>query len=427
LCITQGGVPAGTCVRAFFENDLCRVADPETTAERDFSGYRQRYEDALFERVLPFWERHSLDDEHGGFFNCLGRDGRVYDRTKHAWMQGRQAWMFATLYRDVEERPAWLRMARSGLAFLQEHAVRPGGRVVYALTADGRPVEQTPPMLTECFYTMALAACARATGEAEQQREAEEMLERLWTWAFEEEPADGLDGQPRTQSFTTPMILLNVIEEVAGDDGSRYRREVEHCIARLEKHVHAETQTVRETVSPEGELLDSPAGRLLNPGHGIEAGWFLRHWAERLGRGDLTQTADDLVRWSFARGWDDAFGGLFTYLDADGLSPVELTWHMKLWWPCCEALYAHLLRYARTGEAEAWDAFVKTDAYVFDRFPDESPGKEYGEWFGYLDRRGAVTHRFKGGARKGCFHVPRALWQCRRLLLELEDRPREEA
>lgn len=35
-----------------------------------------------------------------------------------------------------------------------------------------------------------------------------------------------------------------------------------------------------------------------------------------------------------------------------------------------------------------------------------------GEWFGYLDCGGKVTHTFKGGPYKGCFHVPRALFMC---------------
>jgi len=35
--------------------------------------------------------------------------------------------------------------------------------------------------------------------------------------------------------------------------------------------------------------------------------------------------------------------------------------------------------------------------------------RRYGEWFGYADRSGTVTHRFKGGPYKGAFHVPRAL------------------
>ena len=37
-----------------------------------------------------------------GFLNCLGKDGQVYDKTKYGWMQGRQVWMFARLYNDVE-------------------------------------------------------------------------------------------------------------------------------------------------------------------------------------------------------------------------------------------------------------------------------------------------------------------------------------
>jgi N-acylglucosamine 2-epimerase len=89
---------------------------------------------------------------------------------------------------------------------------------------------------------------------------------------------------------------------------------------------------------------------------------------------------------------------------------------MKLWWPHAEALYAHLLDYSITREAADWEAFVRTDAYTFSRFPDP----DHGEWYGYLDRRGEVTHRFKGGPYKGCFHVPRALWLCWRLLQQLE-------
>jgi mannose/cellobiose epimerase-like protein (N-acyl-D-glucosamine 2-epimerase family) len=40
----------------------------------------------------------------------------------------------------------------------------------------------------------------------------------------------------------------------------------------------------------------------------------------------------------------------------------------------------------------------------------------HGEWYGYLDRGGEKTHRFKGGPYKGCFHVPRALMLVESLL-----------
>ena len=68
----------------------------------EIAALRRRYETELLESVVPFWTRHSPDRENGGFWNCLDRDGRVYDRTKYGWLQGRQVWMLAKLYRTVD-------------------------------------------------------------------------------------------------------------------------------------------------------------------------------------------------------------------------------------------------------------------------------------------------------------------------------------
>ena len=194
---------------------------------------------------------------------------------------------------------------------------------------------------------------------------------------------------------------------------------MDECLRLVRLHVRRDERLVLETVAPDGSTLDSAEGRLLNPGHAIEAGWFLQRWARRLGRADLSQAAIDVVRWSFDRGWDEEHGGLFYFLDTKGHSPLPLEWSMKLWWPHAEALYAHLLDWSITRDAGDWEWFRRTDAWTFSHFPDP----EHGEWYGYLDRRGEVTHRFKGGPYKGCFHVPRALWLCGRLLRKLEAEP----
>lgn len=36
----------------------------------------------LLENVIPFWETYSLDQEHGGYFTCLDRDGSCLDTSK---------------------------------------------------------------------------------------------------------------------------------------------------------------------------------------------------------------------------------------------------------------------------------------------------------------------------------------------------------
>ena len=381
--------------------------------------YRRRYETELFERVVPFWEAHSPDPEQKGYLNCLGCDGTVYDTTKYSWLQGRQAWIFSTLYREVEQRDEWLNLAKSGVVFLREHALRPNGQVFFSLTRDGKPIYQQRKIFSECFYVMGLAGYARATDRADLLNEAKNELEQIWAWAYDwsEVGRPVHEGQPEAQQLAVPMILLNLIEVVAGDDAEAYSVEIDDCIERIRRHVDPDAQLVRENVRPDGTLLDGSKGRLLNPGHAIEAGWFLQHWAQRLDRPELQALASNIIRWMFDAGWDDEHGGLFYFLDAKGRPPTQLEWFMKLWWPHTEALYAHLLNYALTGNEEDWNRFEQVHDYTFDHFPDP----EHGGWFGYLDREGRRTHKCKGAPYKGSFHVPRGLLLCWNLLRRLEE------
>jgi hypothetical protein len=39
---------------------------------------------------------------------------------------------------------------------------------------------------------------------------------------------------------------------------------------------------------------------------------------------ELTQTALDMIQWSFDNGWDEQHGGIFYFLDRKGYSPIQL-------------------------------------------------------------------------------------------------------
>jgi len=374
----------------------------------------KKFDHELLSSVIPFWEKHSPDYEHGGYFNCLDQDGTIFDRRKHIWLQGRETWMFSKLYNSVEQRPEWLKMARLGADFLLEHAIKPDGRVYFSMTEDGKPKSIQRKIFSECFWIMAMAEFSRASGDESYMQRAKQEFELVWGWSSDLTKVGqvSFEGNDPAQSLAIPMILLNLIEEVSGDHWREYESEIEECIRRMLLHVDTQKQLVYETVSPSGEPLSGYDGRLLNPGHAIEAGWFLQHWAQRLGRPKLSEIAINMVRWSFDKGWDSEYGGIFYFLDTEGYAPTQLEWDMKLWWPHCEAMYAHLLNYRITGAQEDLERFDRTLEWTFTHFPDP----EHGEWFGYLNRRGEVTHRFKGGPYKGCFHVPRALWLCRKIL-----------
>jgi N-acylglucosamine 2-epimerase len=388
------------------------------TIESKINELKEVYKKELYEHVIPFWEKYSVDESHGGFFNNLDIDGKVYDTNKHIWLQGRQVWMFSKLYRLNPEKTHWLEMASSGLKFLRDHALTSSGRVYFCLSKEGKPVKLQRKIFSECFYVMALAEYSRASKEESYLEEAKEGFRRIWNWSSDltKVGATSYSGIPSSQTLAIPMILLNLIEELAPGDHSEYQSEISRCIDLMKLHVNESDKIVYENVSPEGGFIDSPDGRLLNPGHAIEAGWFLQHWALKFKDDELSKLATDMVRWSFDTGWDKEHGGLYYFLDSKGYDPTPLEWQMKLWWPHCEALYGHLLNYSVTKDKSDFEKFLKVHDYTFKHFPDHKNG----EWFGYLDRFGNVTHKFKGGPYKGCFHVPRALLLCLNLLEKLD-------
>lgn len=87
------------------------------------------------------------------------------------------------------------------------------------------------------------------------------------------------------------------------------------------------------------------------------------------------------------------------------MSPSQLEWPMKLWWPQAESMIAFAKAFAHTLQPRYLQRLQLVAEWTYAHLVDHA----HGEWFGYADRTGAVTHRFKGGAYKGCFHVPRAL------------------
>jgi N-acylglucosamine 2-epimerase len=105
----------------------------------DFSLLASQYKSELFENVIPFWQKHSKDEEYGGYYTCLDRTGNVFDTDKFVWLQGREVWMFSSLYNQVEKRPDWLEMARHGASFLQKYGRDDQGNWYFSLTRMGNP------------------------------------------------------------------------------------------------------------------------------------------------------------------------------------------------------------------------------------------------------------------------------------------------
>ncbi len=378
------------------------------------------YREGLLNDTLPFWLSNAVDRECGGYITSLGRDGTILQTDKSMWFQGRFAWLLATLCNTVERRAEWLALSRHGIDFLRRHGFDSDGRMFFWVTREGRPLRKRRYLFSECFAVIALAAYGLAADDAEAKQEAGSLFELVLE--YHREPgrlAPKVDPATRPmKGLAMPMILIVTAQELRkAIESPALTETIDAAIGEIERDfLRPEFRCVLETVGPQGEFYDTFDGRMLCPGHAVEAAWFLLEEA-RLRGGDprLVRLGTTILDWSFELGWDEQFGGLYYYRDARGLPPTEY-WHdMKFWWPHNEALIACLLAWRMTGDAKYARWHQQVHDWSYSHFPDPV----HGEWYGYLHRDGTVSTPLKGNMWKGPFHLPRMQWYCWQRLEEL--------
>lgn len=378
----------------------------------DLSKYAELYKKELLEEIIPFWESNSIDKVNGGYYTCLDRKGKVYDTDKFIWLQARQVWTFAMLFNEVEKKQKWLDIACQGAEFLMKHGMDKDGNWYFSLNQKGAPLIEPFNIFSDCFAAMAFGELYNATKKPEYKYVSvttyNNILSRQanpkgkWSKAYK--------GTRDLKGFSLPMILCNlslILEDVIGKEAE------DKMLPSLIEEImtvflNKERGVIMENVFADGSFSDSFEGRLVNPGHGNESMWFLMDLAVRYDKPDLIERCVEILISTTEFGWDRKHGGIYYFLDIDGRPLQNLEWNQKLWWVHIETMISFAKAYKLTGNEKCKDWFIKLHDYTWSHFRDE---KYKGEWFGYLTREGKPLIDAKGGKWKGCFHVPRGLYQ----------------
>ena len=386
--------------------------------------FAKLYKNCLLQNIIPFWEKNSIDYENGGYFTCLNRTGEVFDTDKFMWLQGRQAWIFSMLYNKVEKKDNWLKIAKSGIDFIKNYGMDTEGNFYFSTTKQGEALVKPYNIFSDCFAAMAFSQYAIATGDEKIKQLA---INTYYNIIKKKDNPKGhyeknTNARP-LKSFALPMILSNLVLEL---EDVLTKEEVEKTIDYsihevMEVFLDKDSGLIYEFVRPDGSHEDSFNGRLLNPGHGIEAMWFMIDIGIRRDDQKLITKATNTILKILEYSWDEKYGGILYFMDAKGNPPQQLEWDQKLWWVHLEALVALSKAYEHTRRKELLDWYHKVHEYAWSHFSDP----ENGEWYGYLNRQGEVLLDLKGGKWKGCFHVPRAMYQCWKSFENIESRNQE--
>lgn len=390
--------------------------------------FARRAAEHLRIHILPFWLRHVVDRERGGFYGEItGRMERKADQPRGALLTSRILWTFSATYRRFPQ-PEYLAMARHARVDLIERFWdRQHGGLFWSLTADGTPLRPRKQTYGQAFGIYALSEYHRATGDREALEQAIALFELLERHARDPQHGGYFEACTRdwrlesdwrlsAEDLNTPKsqnTLLHVMEAY-----TNLLRVWSDARLRAATHELVEILLTR-VMNPQthhlGLFFDadwSLRSDRVSFGHDIEAAWLLTDAARTLGD-------EALIEWTRAAAVTMAEATRREGVDDDGAlfyeaGPEGITQDQKEWWPQAEAVVGFLEVHEITGD-ERWLAMAEKlwafiEAHLVDR--------EHGEWYRAVTRdRRPVPEWEKAGFWKCPYHNGRAC-------LEIYDRLR---
>ncbi len=360
----------------------------------------------LVNNILPFWLKTAIDYENGGIYTCLDKDGNIYGTDKSVWFQGRALWVFSKAYNCIEKNEEYLKAAKNIYKFFPK-CTDTDGRMFFTVTKDGRELQKRRYYFSETFAAIGCAELYKATGD----KEILESAEKYFTVAYEcfkgirKNPPKINPENQQTKALSPVMIMLATAQVMRSVDGlyDKYNNIAKECLDEILHGGYLTERALLESVSIDGKFIDSPNGRIVNPGHSLEAAWFILAEGIVTKNDEAIEAAKKIIDITLPLGIDKKHGGLIAFTDLDGKPPVQLEWDMKLWWPQCETMIALRLAHTVFKDEKYLNLYNEFKEYCEKYFVDT----ESGEWYGYLHYDNTVSTTLKGNIFKGPFHIPR--------------------
>ena len=403
---------------------------------------QQQIKTILQDKIIPFWLERSVDTEFGGYLTSFDPEGNFDGNgAKYIVTQSRMLWGFSHLSQFATEaqKPLMEAAAHQGYAFFKKHFWDDvHGGFFWYVNRDGSIADPSKLTYGESFAIYALSEYALRYHNLEALEYAEKTFALLQLYVADTEFGGYYENIERDwcispggawagdrKSLDIHMHLMEAFTTLYEATGKEiHRRKLLESIGIIRQHMVNEEKgygynqfdlqfhqipaiNIMRTWNAEREtnaVIEQPTDTT-SYGHNVELSWLMDYAYQILGDENVDlPLLHKLLDHSLIYGYDYEYGGVYR----DGVADQEALVLDKEWWQNFESLAGYLNGYAKYGNEQYWDAFVRTWTFVKENFLN----LEIGESRQLLDRTGIPIVSNLGNPWKGIYHTGRALAEC---------------
>ena len=280
------------------------------------------YKQELINNILAFWLKNGIDKENGGIFTCLDEKGTLYGKEKSVWFQGRALWTFSKAYNLIERNQQYLNAAKNIYEFLKKCSDL-DDRMFFTVTDSGQGIQKRRYYFSETFAAIGCAEYYVASGDSKALTDARKYFDIAYECFVGIRPTNPKFNQQTfdLKALSPVMIMLSTAQTMRSIDTERYERYAKIAKDCLTEILHGGflTQTaLLENVSTNGKAIDSPTGRIVNPGHSMEAAWFIMLEGILTNDKEAIEAGKKIIDITLPLGWDKKHGGIIAFTDLLG-------------------------------------------------------------------------------------------------------------
>ena len=357
-----------------------------------------RIEKELLDNILPFWMRHTVDRDNGGFYGKVDCDGHVdREAPRASVINSRILWTFSAACRLIGAPYR----ATADWAYdyiVQKFWDAEYGGVYWMLDHQGNPLSDRKQIYAQAFAAYAMAEYYRATGKPEALDFAQRLFrliedhsrDAVWKGYLEARGRDWgalEDMRLSEKDLNSPKSMnthLHVME--AYTNLLRVWRDTELVVRQKELLEVTMDRIVDNSTGHFKLFFDNQWNSLTDHvsfGHDIEGSWLIQEAAEVLGDAVLIERARKLAlrmaETVYAEGLDKD-GSLFYEADSKGVMIDP----KKHWWAQAEAVVGFYNAYQLSGQQHFLDQSYRVWEYIETHIVD----RVHGEWHAKLSPAG---------------------------------------